>query len=124
MRCSRRSSSGCWASSLASRSRASTVDAFGGERARLQAAFVFGSVAKHEDNAASDIDLMVLTDSLHYGELYQALQPAEAILRRPVSLHLSTPGDWVAKRAAGNAFVTKVSGQPKYFVLGTENALG
>lgn len=90
----------------------------------IRAAFVFGSVAKHEDKAASDIDLLVLTDSLHYGALYQALQPAEATLGRPVSLHLSSHEEWIAKKAAGNAFVTKVSGQPKLFVLGTEDALG
>lgn len=89
----------------------------------ISAAFVFGSIAKREDTAASDIDLMVITDKLHYGELYGAMQPAEKALGRTISLQLSTLEDWRTKRKAGHPFVAKVSGQPRIFVLGTEDAL-
>ena len=89
----------------------------------ISAAFVFGSIAKRVDTAASDIDLMVITDVLHYGELYNALQPAEKTLGRTISLHLSTLDDWRSKCMAGHPFVSKVSSQPRIFVLGSDDAL-
>ena len=42
--------------------------------ARIRAAFVFGSIAKREDTAASDIDLMLISDDLAYSDLYAALE--------------------------------------------------
>ena len=51
---------------------------------QIDAAFVFGSVAKRQDTAASDIDLMVISDSLSYGDIFAALEAAEA--RLPVAL--------------------------------------
>ena len=36
----------------------------------IRAAFVYGSVAKAADRAASDIDLMVVSDSLSYGDVF------------------------------------------------------
>ena len=49
----------------------------------IRAAFVYGSVAKGTDRARSDIDLMVLSDSLRYADLFEALQGAEAVLGEP-----------------------------------------
>ena len=59
---------------------------------QIFAAFVYGSVAKGTDTAKSDIDLMVVSDSLHYPELYEALQSAEAALSRPVNPTVITEG--------------------------------
>src|SRR5947207_10966962 len=39
----------------------------------IRAAFVYGSVAKATDQASSDIDLMVVSDSLTYGDVFSAL---------------------------------------------------
>ncbi len=90
---------------------------------RIRAAFVFGSVANHTDTAGSDIDLLVLSDSVDYPDLFVAVQPAEATLARRVNPTVYTPEDWRTKRADGNAFVTKVAERPKLFVIGTEDAL-
>ena len=51
----------------------------------IRAAFVYGSVAKGTDKAASDIDLMVISDALRYADLFEALQKAEARLARKVN---------------------------------------
>jgi hypothetical protein len=42
----------------------------------IAAAFVFGSVAKQRDTASSDIDVMIVSDSLGYAEVFGALEPA------------------------------------------------
>src|SRR5260221_4214099 len=41
----------------------------------IRVAFVYGSVAKATDQAASDIDLMIISDSLTYGDVFGALEP-------------------------------------------------
>src|SRR5436305_1941974 len=78
---------------------------------RIQAAFVYGSIAKGTDTAQSDGDLMVIGDDLAYPHLYSGLQKAEATLRRPVHVSLMTPAEWKRKLAAGNPFVPRVQVQ-------------
>lgn len=91
---------------------------------RITAAFVFGSIAKHSDTAASDIDVLVLSDSVDYADVFAALQSAEAKLGRTVNPTVYTPTNWRRKRKEGNAFVVKVAAQPKLFLIGTEESLG
>ena len=90
---------------------------------RITAAFVFGSVAKRSDTAASDIDVLVLSDSVDYADLFAALQSAEAKLGRTVNPTVYTPANWRKKRKQGIAFVVKVAAQPKVFLIGTEEDL-
>lgn len=90
---------------------------------RITAAFVFGSVAKRSDTATSDIDVLVLSDSLDYADIFAALQSAEMKLGRTVNPTVYTPANWRKKRKEGNAFVVKVSAQSKLFLIGTENDL-
>jgi predicted nucleotidyltransferase len=92
-------------------------------RERIQAAFVYGSIAKGSDTARSDIDLMVICDDLAYSDLYNALQEVEATLGRPVHVSLSTAAEWKRKLAAGNAFVTKIQAQPKIPLIGSVDDL-
>lgn len=88
-------------------------------RERIQAAFVYGSIAKGSDTARSDVDLMVICDDLAYSDLYDALQEAEATLGRPVHVSLATEAEWKRKLAEGNAFVTKIQAQPKIPLIGS-----
>jgi predicted nucleotidyltransferase len=40
----------------------------------IRAAFVYGSVAKATDQATSDIDLLIISDSLTYSEVFGDLE--------------------------------------------------
>jgi predicted nucleotidyltransferase len=91
---------------------------------RITAAFVFGSVAKRSDTATSDIDVLVLSDSLDYADVFTAFQSAETKLGRTINPTVYKPADWRKKRKSGNAFVVKVAAQPKVFLIGTEEAIG
>lgn len=91
--------------------------------ASIRVAFVFGSVAKGGDTAASDIDVLVIAENLDYADVFAALQTAEARLARPVNPTLYTPADWRRKRTQGNSFVVKVAAQPKIMLIGTEAEL-
>ena len=90
---------------------------------RIATAFVFGSVAKRSDTAASDIDVLVLSESIEYADVFAALQSAEEKLGRTVNPTVYTPANWRKKRKDGNAFVVKVSAQPKLFLVGAEEDL-
>lgn len=90
---------------------------------RIQAAFVYGSVARGEDSSASDIDLLVIADDLDYSELYTAIPAVEALLARPVSPNLMTRKEWRRKRADRDSFAGRIADRPKLFVMGTESDL-
>jgi predicted nucleotidyltransferase len=99
------------------------TEALAGLAHDIRAAFVFGSVAQGSDTASSDIDLLVISDVLHYPDLYEALQGAETLLARPVNPTVMTLADWRAKRAQQDSFAARVAAQPKLFVLGSEDDL-
>lgn len=92
-------------------------------RDRIQAAFVYGSIAKGTDTTQSDIDLMVLCEDVDYADLYGALQEAEVTLGRPVHVSLMTPVEWKRKLAEENPFVAKVQAQPKIPLIGSPDDL-
>ena len=85
-------------------------------------AFVYGSIAKDQANASSDIDLMLIGEGLHYSEVMERLMPLEEQLGRVLNPTLYTPDDWAAKLAAENSFVVRVAQQDKINLMG-ENPL-
>lgn len=89
----------------------------------IRAAFIFGSVARGADTAGSDIDLMVISERLSYPDVFEAVQGAEAILARPVNPSVMSPAEWRAKRAKKDSFAARVAGQPRLFVIGSEDDL-
>ena len=75
---------------------------------QISLALVYGSVAKGSDTAASDIDLLVVADDLTLESLYAALALVEPTLGRKINPTLYTPQEFAERKAAGNAFVTRV----------------
>lgn len=91
--------------------------------AQISAAFVYGSVAKAQDTAQSDIDLMVVSDSLSYAELYTVLEEATARLRRPVNPTVYSRQELEKRVRTDNAFITRILAQSKLWVIGEEHDL-
>ncbi len=87
----------------------------------IQAAFVYGSVAKKQDSAASDIDLMVISDTLSYADVYAKLADVETFLGRRVNPTLYNMAEVRQRVASDNAFVTQVLDQPKLWLIGSEH---
>jgi len=90
---------------------------------QIAAAFVYGSVARHEDTAGSDVDVLVVSDSLGYAELFGALEAATQTLGRTMNPTLYTQDELAHRRAQDNAFVTRVLAQPRIWLLGDEEVL-
>lgn len=90
---------------------------------RIRAAFVYGSIAKGTDTAASDIDLMVIADGLHYADIYTMLQPLEAQLGRTANPNVMTLAEWRRKRGE-RGFVARLASGPRLFLIGSDDELG
>ena len=88
---------------------------------KIDMAFVYGSVARGEAQAGSDIDLMVIAQALDYPTLYEALQPAEAALGRPVHPTLMSAADWRRKQAEADSFAARVAALPRLMLIGGDD---
>lgn len=89
----------------------------------IEAAFVYGSIAKGSDTADSDIDLLVISNNLSYPEIFKALESAETVLARPVNPNVMTPREWREKSLERGSFVARIATQPRLFVIGSDNEL-
>lgn len=94
--------------------------ALGRLAADIRAAFVYGSIARREDTAASDIDLLVISDVLTYAELFTVLEKATRQLGRRVNPTVYTRAELARRIRQGNAFVRGVLAQPKIWLIGGE----
>ena len=91
--------------------------------AQISTAFVYGSVAKQQDTAQSDIDVLIVSSTLGYADVFGALESATTQLGRKVNPTLYTPEDITKRLAQDNAFVSRVLQQPKIWLIGSEEQL-
>lgn len=98
----------------------SALATFGTE---IDAAFVYGSVAKHSDRRGSDIDLLVISDSIAYAQLFTALESATIRLGRTVNPTLYSGDEFSRRCRDRNAFIVRVLAQPKLWIVGGDDDL-
>lgn len=98
-------------------------DALSGHADKIDYAFIYGSVAKGADTAASDIDLMVIARGLRYSDLFEALTAVENKLGRKISPTIYSRQEFAKKLESDNHFLNRVLSQPKIVLLGSENVV-
>jgi predicted nucleotidyltransferase len=86
--------------------------------ATIDFAFVYGSVAKGNEHAASDIDLMLVADNLSYTEVMDLLLEAEQILGRTVNPTLYTHQEFDDRLQQQQSFVSRVVMQNTLWLQG------
>ncbi len=87
---------------------------------RINLAFVYGSVARGEEKASSDIDLMVI-GAVSLDEVLDAVAPLEKQLRRPVNPTIYTLKDLEVRFHEGNHFLQSLKKSKKVFLIGNED---
>jgi len=92
-------------------------------RDRIRAAFVYGSVARGDERARSDLDVMVVGEA-GFGDVVAALAPAQESLRREVNPNVYPALEFRKKLAAGEPFLKRVLAERKIFIVGGEDDLG
>lgn len=90
---------------------------------QIDAAFVYGSLAKRQDTAASDVDVMIISDTLGYADVFSALENAAERLGRKVNPTVYTAKEWAKRVRQHNAFVTRVQQQDKLWIVGDDETL-
>ena len=91
--------------------------------ARIRAAFVYGSIARGEERAGSDLDLMIV-GGVRFAEVVATLAPAQEALRREVNPNVYPALEFRKKAAAGEPFLKRVLAERKIFIIGGEDDLG
>ena len=86
-------------------------------------AFVYGSVARGDERASSDVDVMII-GKLKFSDAVLALSPAEDILRREVNPHVYSSREFKSKFADGEPFLVRIVEGSKIFLTGGEDDLG
>jgi predicted nucleotidyltransferase len=90
---------------------------------KIAFAFVYGSMARGDENAGSDVDLMVIGD-LSLDDLLTQLTSAERDLGRSINPTVFSLKELKSKLKAGNHFLKSVMRGEKVLLIGDENDLG
>jgi predicted nucleotidyltransferase len=85
---------------------------------RLQAAWVYGSMARQTDTVKSDIDVMLVGDDLALSDVLEQLMPAEVQLGRKINPNCYSPQEFERRRAEPDSFVNRVLAQPVLALIG------
>lgn len=89
----------------------------------IRSAFLYGSVAKGSDLAKSDIDLMVVSDTLSYGDVFGALDKLSRTLGRTINPTVYSSAEFSKRTKGDNAFVNRVLEGPKVWVIGLGDSI-
>lgn len=87
---------------------------------QLEQAFIYGSIAKGEEHAGSDVDVMLVGENLSYSGIMQLLEPIEAQLQRKVNPTIYTPAEFAERLAQGQSFLNKVMAQARIDLLNAD----
>ena len=98
------------------------VEALSSVEKNIVLAFVFGSVARGEQQSNSDVDVM-LVGSLGFADAVRVLHPVQAILQREINPVVYSLNEFRRRAASDDSFVREVLSKPKLFVVGKENEL-
>jgi len=89
---------------------------------RIRAAFVFGSIARGEEKAGSDVDVMVI-GGLGLRDLSGLLSGIEERIGREINPHVLQEDEFQKRLQATEHFVTSVMESPKIFIIGSQDEL-
>jgi len=106
-----------------------TIGIFGVLRSALRpllkqivVAFVYGSVAREEETAQSDLDVMIVGKA-NLDQVLSRLSTAEKGIGRSINPTLYSVAEFKSKLEAGNHFLTSVVKGQKVFLVGDEDDL-
>jgi predicted nucleotidyltransferase len=97
------------------------ADALAPAAARIDVAFVFGSVAQGRETGNSDVDVMIIGKPA-FAEVVRLLHPAQSALARDINPKLYSEKEF-AKVARTDSFLRDVLAKPKIFLIGDEHDL-
>lgn len=89
-----------------------------GLRKDIALSFIYGSIAKGEETADSDIDVMIVTDLLTYSDVMSRLETAERKLKRVINPTIYGVEEFNSKKKS-KSFLKRVLEQPRISLMKT-----
>jgi predicted nucleotidyltransferase len=89
---------------------------------KIKLAFVFGSFARGEENAESDIDLLVI-GNLGLRDVTRLLSDTEGKILREINPHVYSENEFIKKNKKQDRFVSQLIEGSKIFIIGSEDEL-
>ena len=89
---------------------------------QISFAFVFGSVARGEQQSNSDVDVM-LVGNLSFGDSIRCLHSTQTTLQREINPVVYSIDEFKRRIENNDSFIKEVLAKPKLFIIGTENEL-
>lgn len=88
----------------------------------IEIAFIYGSYAKGNENAHSDIDLCII-GIINEDILVRSINEMEKSIKREINYTLYTKKEFKEKRCKKNSFILDLISNPKIILIGDKNDL-
>ena len=88
----------------------------------IKIAFIFGSIARQEENGKSDVDLMVIGD-LGMRRLTGLLSGVSNKISREINPHVFAQKEFLTRKSNKDHFLSQILDSPKLFIIGNEHEL-
>lgn len=83
----------------------------------IELALIFGSVARGEETAGSDIDLLIV-GKIGFADAVKALHPTQQILSREINPVVLTTAEYKKRIKANDSFLQQIFRQPVILLIG------
>jgi predicted nucleotidyltransferase len=90
---------------------------------QIDAAFIYGPLARGASSAHRDIDIMIIGRGIEYTDVIPHFIAAAKYLGRAINPSVYSADEWRRKMAAGNRVMLALMKQPKIFVIGTQDRI-
>lgn len=90
----------------------------------IDIALLYGSVAKGVDHAGSDVDLLLVSDTVSLEDIFETLDPAERSLARTINPTVYTRSDFRSRIVKQQSFLTRVLDGPYILLKGNLDEFG
>lgn len=91
--------------------------------AKIQTAFVFGSIANGRGISDSDVDLFIIGE-VSLREISKLLYGVSDIIGREINPYVMTQNEFKKRIKKGEHFISNVLNSPKLFIIGNKDGFG
>lgn len=99
------------------------LDAIAPLAKKVKVALIFGSVARGEERAGSDVDVLLVGD-IGFADAVKTLHAAQEKIGREINPVVMSPDEYRRKILGGDGFLRDVLAKDKLFLMGDEDELG
>ena len=89
----------------------------------IKLAFIYGSIAKSSDRGKSDIDILIVSDTLQLQPLHRALEKASKRIGRKINPTIYSQVEYEMRLANESPFLMNILNGPLIYIIGNDDNL-